>query len=163
MPSYRIPSRVAPLVAAVALTVLAMPAVAAPEPCAGAGWVAPDFATFEQRVEGQVTQVTFEFYGEHPLCLADGSQVTGTVTGRLWQQNGPNGAVSLRFDEVLSYGGGTLGYRGEATFNAAGWVSHVRTVGPGTGILEGISGQGWFSPIDPNTGAFTDEIAYTYN
>ena len=150
--------------AATALLALAMagPAAAAPVACSGAGWVAPDASTIQVRTADGLTFVTFEFFGEHPLCLADGSHVTANATGQLWQRTGRDGSVSLRFSETLSYGGGTLDYRGNATLNSAGWTSHVRTVGGGTGSLTGIHGQGTFSPIDPVTGAFTDEIFYVY-
>ena len=148
--------------AAVIASAMAGPATGAPAACSGAGWVAPDAATIQVRVADGVTFISFAFFGEHPLCLNDGSDVVASAEGRLWQRVGADGSVNLRFVETLSFGGGTLRYRGNATLNAAGWHSHVRTVGSGTGILSGIHGQGVFSPIDPVTGAFTDEIFYVY-
>lgn len=142
---------------------LAAPAAAAkPIACVGAGWVAPDPATITTRTADGVTFIKFEFFGEHSLCLADGTEVSGTVAGKLWQRVGKNGSIKLRFYETLSVDGGTLNYRGNATLNGAGWRSHVRTVGVGTGALAGIHGRGTFSPVDPVTGAFTDEIFYVY-
>jgi len=137
-------------------------AAAAPASCVGSGWVAPDPSTIEVRVADGVTFIAFEFFGEHPLCLADGTLVVGAVEGQLWQRIGSDGSVNIRFEETLFYGDGTLAYRGNATGNASGWSSHVRTVGTGTGSLAGIHGQGTFSPIDPATGAFSDEIFYVY-
>jgi hypothetical protein len=161
-------SHVRPLISMVTAGLLALaiagPAAAAkPAACAGAGWVAPDVTTIQVRAADGVTFVTFEFFGEHPICLADGTQTSATISGRLWQRTGRDGAVNLRFFETLSVAGGTLDYRGNATFNAAGWHSHVRTVGTGTGTLAGITGQGTFSPIDPVTGAFSDVIFYAYH
>ena len=56
-----------------------------------------------------------DFTGLHYICLADNSEVTGTVAGHLVQRTAANGDTNLSFNEVLSYGGGTLGYRGEAS------------------------------------------------
>lgn len=139
----------------------ATPAAAAPTACTGGGVVFPVSAP-EIRVAGGTTFVEFDFAGEHPLCLADGSRVQGLVSGHLWQTTHADGSGSLRFIESLSWGGGELDYSGNATFNASGWRGHVRTVGSGTGPLVGIHGQGTFSPIDPLTGTFTDEIFYVY-
>ncbi len=158
----RLSRSIGPTIAALLVLSLAGPSAAAPEPCVGAGWVAPDLATIQVRIADGITFVEFDFFGEHPLCLADGTEVTGTVSGHLWQRVGPGGTVGLRFSETLFYDGGTLDYRGNASLNGTRWTSHVRTVGPGTGVLEGIHGQGTFSPIDPLTGAFTDEIFYVY-
>jgi hypothetical protein len=138
-------------------------AAAAPLPCSGSGWVAPIVQSIEVRQMGQVTETTFDYFGQHPICLADGQQVTGDISGRLVQRNGPGGSLGLQFDEVLSYGGGALGYRGDATYSSTGWTSHVRTVGDGSGPLAGIEGQGAFSPIDPGTGGFSDQIFYVYH
>jgi hypothetical protein len=145
------------------LLLAAAPVAAAPAACSGAGWVAPNFATLESRVVGNMAQITFEYSGQHPLCLENGTQVTAAVAGRLWESLGTDGSVGIRFSETLSYGGGTLGFSGDATFGPAGWHSHVRTNGSGTGLLSGMRGEGSFSPINPNTGAFTDTIAYTYH
>jgi hypothetical protein len=162
MNSFR---RMAAAAAAIGLLVaLAGPAAAAsPVACAGAGWVAPNFATFESRTVGNTTQISFDFIGQHPLCLSNGGQVSGSVAGRLSEALGTDGSVGIHFAEILTYDGGTLGYSGDASFTGAGWHSSVRTNGDGTGVLTGIAGQGWFSPIDPNTGAFTDSISYTYH
>ena len=62
------------------------------------------------RQAGSQTFVEFDFTGLHDICLADGSEVTGTVAGHLVQRTSANGDLGLRFDEILSYGGGTLRY-----------------------------------------------------
>lgn len=143
------------------LLVAAVPASAAPEPCIGAGAVGPTEAP-SVSFAGGVTFVEFDFAGVHPICLADGTQVVAPVHGHLWQRIYSDGSVFLRFEEVLEWDGGQLEYRGNATFNGSGWNSAVRTVGNATGALAGIQGHGTFSPIDPVTGAFTDEISYVY-
>lgn len=151
------------LLASVGMLALAVatPVAAAPTSCAGAGIVFP-VSLPEVRVAGGTTFVEFDFAGEHPLCLADGTRLQAAASGHLWQQTHADGSGSLRFVETLSWAGGELNYIGNATFNASGWIGHVRTVGSGTGALAGIHGQGTFSPIDPLTGAFTDEIFYVY-
>jgi len=140
---------------------VATPVAAAPTSCAGAGIVFP-VSTPEIHVADGTTFVEFDFAGEHPVCLADGARVQATVSGHLWEKIHADGSGSLRFIETLSWGGGELDYSGNATFNASAWKGHVRTVGNGTGPLTGINGQGTFSPIDPLTGTFTDEIFYVY-
>jgi hypothetical protein len=136
-------------------------AAAAPTACGGAGYIYPTSA-INSRVASDITFIDFDFAGVHPLCLADGTQVQGVVAGHVWQRLYPDGSLFVRFAERLSLNGASLHYAGNATLNSAGWHSHVRTVGAGTGALAGIHGQGAFSPIDPVTGAFTDEIHYVY-
>jgi opacity protein-like surface antigen len=147
-------------VAAAAAVVAAGPAdAAAPVACAGTVNLTGT-SNFEVRAAGLETFVSFDFTGTHDLCLADGSLVIGTVQGHLLQRLAPDGDLTLRFDEVLSYGGGTLGYRGEASLSGPNWQSHVQTVGAGTGVLAGISGQGSFFPTGPTS--FADVIDYVY-
>ena len=86
--------------------------------------------------------------------------MTGIVEGHLVQRTSANGDFSLTFDEVLSYNGGTLGYRGEGSLTGDNWQSHVTTVGAGTGPLAGIHGQGTFVFTDPTS--LTDVIYYVY-
>ena len=86
--------------------------------------------------------------------------MTGIVAGHLIQRISANGDFSLTFDEVLSYNGGTLGYRGEGSLTGANWQSHVMTVGDGTGPLAGIHGQGTFVFTGP--ASLTDVIYYVY-
>jgi hypothetical protein len=102
----------------------------------------------------------FDFTGLHDICLADGSVVTGIVEGHLVQRISANGDFSLTFDEVLSYNGGTLGYRGEGSLTGDNWQSNVMTVGLGTGPLAGIHGQGTFVFTGP--ASLTDVIYYVY-
>ena len=85
---------------------------AAPEPCAGTVQLTSQ-SNFQVREAGRQTFVEFDFTGLHDICLADGSVVTGIVEGHLVQRISANDDFSLTFDEVLSYNGGTLGYRGE--------------------------------------------------
>ena len=132
---------------------------APPEPCYGTVQLTSQ-SNFQTRQAGSQTFVEFDFTGLHDICLADGSEVTGTVAGHLSQRTSANGDFSLNFDEVLSYGGGTLGYRGEASPTGANWQSHVTTVGAGTGPLTGIHGQGTFSFTGPTS--FSDVIYYVY-
>lgn len=140
----------------------AAPAAAAqPASCVGSGQVWP-IEVPAVRVADGITFVEFDFAGVHPICLADGTQVDAApVSGHLWQRINADGSIFLRFEETLSYGGGEMHYRGNATFNAAGWNSAVRTVGVSSGPLAGIHGQGTFSPIAPD-GSFSDEVFYTY-
>ena len=106
------------------------------------------------------TFVEFDFTGLHDICLADGSVVTGIVAGHLVQRTSANGDFSLTFDEVLSYNGGTLGYRGEGSLTGGNWQSNVMTVGLGTGPLAGIHGQGTFVFTGP--ASLADVIYYVY-
>jgi hypothetical protein len=142
------------------LLATAIPVAASPSACSGAGQVWP-IETPAIRVADGVTFIEFDFAGLHPICLSDGTMTTASVEGHLWQRMYANGAVFVRFDETLSHDGGELQYRGNAMFNAGGWHSAVRTVGPSSGSLSGIHGQGTFSPIAAD-GSFTDEIYYTY-
>jgi len=132
---------------------------AAPEPCEGTVQLTSQ-SNFQVREAGRQTFVEFDFTGLHDICLADGSVVTGIVEGHLVQRTSENGDLGLRFDEVLSYGGGTLGYRGEASLTRGNWQSHVVTVGAGTGPLNGIHGQGTFWFTGP--ASFADLIYYVY-
>jgi hypothetical protein len=77
-------------------------------------------SNFQVRQVDSQTFVEFDFTGLHDICLADNSEVTGTVAGHLVQRTAANGDTNLSFNEVLSYGGGTLGYRGEASLTAIG-------------------------------------------
>jgi hypothetical protein len=131
----------------------------APVPCAGTVQLTGS-SNFELRQAGSQTFVEFDFTGLHDICLADGSLVTGTVAGHLVQRSSADGDLGLRFDEVLSYGGGTLGYRGEASLADGNWQSHVQTVGAGTGPLAGIHGRGEFWFTGP--ASFADVISYVY-
>ena len=132
---------------------------AAPERCDGTVQLTSQ-SNFQMRQAGRQTFVEFDFTGLHDICLADGSEVTGTVAGHLVQRTSDNGDLGLRFDEVLSYRGGTLGYRGEASLTRGNWQSNVMTVGLGTGPLAGIHGQGTFVFTGP--ASLTDVIYYVY-
>ena len=101
---------------------------AAPERCDGTVQLTSQ-SNFQVRQAGWQTFVEFDFTGLHDICLADGSVVTGIVEGHLVQRISANGDFSLTFDEVLSYNGGTLGYRGEGSLTGGNWQSHVMTVG----------------------------------
>jgi hypothetical protein len=145
---------------AAAAIVIASPATAsAPQACAGTVALT-GVSNLQTRLAGSETFVSFDFTGTHQLCLADGSLVTGTVAGHLTERLAADGDLTLQFAEILSYGGGTLGYRGEATLSGSNWQSHVQTFGAGSGPLAGISGQGSFYPAGPT--GFTDLIYYTY-
>ena len=145
--------------AAVLISASKLATGAAPEPCEGTVQLTSQ-SNFEVREAGRQTFVEFDFTGLHDICLADGSVVTGVVEGHLVQRTSDNGDLGLRFDEVLSYGGGTLGYRGEASLTSGNWQSHVVTVGLGTGPLAGIHGQGTFWFTSP--ASFADLIYYVY-
>jgi hypothetical protein len=132
----------------------------APAPCAGAVQLTGTSNT-EVRSAGGNTFVEFDFTGLHDICLADGSRVVGTLQGHLVQRTSADGDLSLRFDEVLSHGGGTLAFRGEATLAGGNWQSHVQTVGAGSGPLAGIHGQGSFWFTGPTS--LADVIAYVYS
>jgi hypothetical protein len=131
----------------------------APIPCAGTVQLTGT-SNLEVRVADSHTFVEFDFTGLHDICLADSSVVTGEIAGHLMQRTSADGDLSLRFDEILSYGGGTLGYRGEASLADGKWQSHVRTVGRGTGPLAGIHGQGTFWFTGPTS--LADVISYVY-
>jgi hypothetical protein len=132
---------------------------AAPEPCAGTVQLTSQ-SNFQVREAGRQTFVEFDFTGLHDICLADGSVVTGIVEGHLVQRISANDDFSLTFDEVLSYNGGTLGYRGEGGLTGGNWHSNVVTVGLGTGPLAGIHGQGTFVFTGPTS--LADVIYYVY-
>jgi len=132
---------------------------AAPEPCDGTVQLTSQ-SNFQVRQAGSQTFVQFDFTGLHEICLADRSVVTGIVEGHLVQRISANGDFSLTFDEVLSYNGGTLGYRGEGSLTRGNWQSNVVTVGLGTGPLAGIHGQGTFVFTGPTS--LIDVIYYVY-
>lgn len=145
---------------AAAAIVLAAPAEAS-APVACAGNVALTGTSNQQiQNDGPHTVVSFDFTGVHDLCLADGTKVVATVAGRLVQRLSPNGDLTLRFDEVLSYGGGDLAFRGEASLSGTNWQSHVQSVGHGTGPLAGFQAQGSFFPTGPTS--FSDVLYYVY-
>jgi hypothetical protein len=132
---------------------------AAPEPCEGTVQFTGQ-SNFQVRQAGNQTFVEFDFTGLHDICLADGSVVTGIVEGHLVQRTAANGDFSLTVDEVLSYNGGTLGYRAEGSLTGGNWHSNVMTVGLGTGPLAGIHGQGTFVFTGP--ASIADVIYYVY-
>jgi len=144
------------------LAVMALAAAAtgtAPEPCSGT-ILLTGMSNFQVRQADSQTFVEFDFVGLHDICLADHSEVTGTVAGHLVQRTAANGDLNLSFNEILSYGGGTLGYRGEASLTGGNWRSQVMTVGAGTGSLAGIRGQGTFWFTGPTS--LADVIYYVY-
>ena len=150
------------LVACLAAVIISAPNLAtgaAPEPCEGTVQLTSQ-SNFQVREAGRQTFVEFDFTGLHDICLADGSVVTGIVEGHLVQRISANGDFSLTFDEVLSYNGGTLGYRGEGSLTRGNWHSNVMTVGLGTGPLAGIHGQGTFVFTGPTS--LADVIYYVY-
>ena len=132
---------------------------AKPEPCEGTVELTSQ-SNFQERHAGSQTFVEFDFIGLHTICLADGSVVTGIIEGHLVQRTSANGDFSLTFDEVLSYNGGTLGFRGNGSLTGDNWQSHVASVGKGTGPLAGIHGQGTFVFTGPTS--LTDVIYYVY-
>ena len=146
----------------VSLTIIALAVTATaspPEPCSGTA-VLTGMSNFQVRQVDSQTFVEFDFTGLHDICLADHSEVTGTVAGHFVQRTSANGDLNVHFNEVLSYGGGTLGYRGEGSLTGNNWQSNVTTVGAGTGPLRGIHGQGAFWITGPTS--FADVIYYTY-
>lgn len=149
------------LAAALAAVALAPGAAAtAPVPCAGTVVIVPA-GTPDVRVAGGETFVSFDFTGWHDVCLADGSSVVATVTGHIVQRTSADGDLSLRFVETVSHGGSSIDFRGEATLSGTNWQSHVQTVGAGTGLFAGMSGQGSFWPT-ATPGVLTDVIHYVY-
>jgi len=107
------------------LTALALTATASsPEPCFGT-ILLTGMSNFQVRQVDSQTFVEFDFTGLHDICLADHSEVTGTTAGHLLQRTSVNGDLDLHFNEILSYGGGTLGYRGEASLRSGNWQSQV--------------------------------------
>ena len=132
---------------------------AMPEPCEGTVELTSQ-SNVEVRQAGSQTFVEFDFTGLHTICLADGSVVTAIIEGHLVQRTSANDDFSLTFDEVLSYNGGTLGFRGNGSLTGDNWQSHVASVGKGTGPLAGIHGQGTFVFTGPTS--LTDVIYYVY-
>src|SRR6266536_4312205 len=101
---------------------------AAPERCDGTVQLTSQ-SNFQVRQAGGQTFVQFDFTGLHDICLADRSVVTGIVEGHLVQRISANGDFSLTFEEVLSYYGGILGYRGEGSLTGGKMRSEERRVG----------------------------------
>lgn len=147
------------LAVAGALATTGAAAAAAPVPCEGTVQLTGTSNT-QAATAGTQVVVSFDFTGLHDVCLLDGSVVTGEVSGRLTQRTAADGDMSLRFDEVLTYEDGTLGYRGEAGLANGTWESTVQTVGEGTGVLAGVHGQGTFWFTGPTS--LADVIAYVY-
>jgi hypothetical protein len=144
------------------LTVMALAVTATasnPEPCSGT-ILLTGMSNFQVRQVDSQTFVEFDFTGLHEICLADHSEVTGTIAGHLVQRTSVNGDLDLHFDEILSYGGGTLGYHGQASLGGGTWHSQVMTTGDGTGPLSGIHGQGTFWFTGPTS--LADVINYVY-
>lgn len=162
----RIRTGAAAAAVAVAAAFAGLADAAAPVACEGTVQLTGTSNVEARAADGQ-TFVEFDFTGIHTLCLADGTEVSGTVAGHLAQKTNASGDGTLRFDEILTYDGsapaaGTLSYRGQASFAGDGskWQGHVRTVGQGTGVLAGIHGQGEFWPTGPTS--FGDRISYVY-
>jgi hypothetical protein len=130
-----------------------------PEPCSGT-ILLTGMSNFQVRQVDSQTFVEFDFTGLHDICLADHSEVTGTTAGHLVQRTSANDDIDLHFNEILSYGGGTLGYRGEASLTGDNWQSQVVTTGGGSGPLSGIHGQGTFWFTGPTS--LQDLINYVY-
>ena len=114
---------------------------AAPERCDGTVQLTSQ-SNFQVRQAGSQTFVEFDFTGLHDICLADRSVVTGIVEGHLVQRSSANGDFSLTFDEVLTYNGGTLGYRGGGSLTGDNWHSHVMTVGAAPARWRESTGRG---------------------
>jgi opacity protein-like surface antigen len=147
-------------VAAIACAVAAsLASASAPVPCAGTV-VITGTSNFEVRTAGKQTFTEFDFTGLHDICLASGSKVNASIAGHLVQRASADGDLGIRIAETLSYGGGTLGFRGEASLSNGKWQSHIQSVGAGTGPLAGMHGQGTFWPTGPNS--FDDVIYYIY-
>ena len=130
--------------------------------CAGTVVVITNAATITVRSAGPQQFLEFDFTGTHPLCLRGGSQVTATIAGHFVQRTSPDGDLSIRFEETMSYDGGSLDFRGEATLSGANWQSHVQSVGQGTGPMSGLSAQGSFFPT-ANPSVLTDVLFYVYH
>ena len=120
-------------------------------------------SNMDVRVKGPNTHVSFDFTANHELCLADGSHVTGTVTGHMKQRLGSDGSLSLHFKETVFYGDGSLRFGGTASADADGWQSEVHSEGHGTGVLAGMKGSGSFWPTDDTGTHFADHITYRYH
>lgn len=147
-------------VLAVACAVAAgLASASAPAPCAGTVAIT-GVSNVETRTAGTQTFTEFDFTGLHDICLADGSFASGTIAGHLVQRASADGDLSIHISETLSYGGGELDFRGEASLSNGKWQSHIQSVGSGTGPLSGMRGQGRFWPTGPNT--FGDLIYYVY-
>src|ERR1700745_4511268 len=89
------------------LTVMALSVTATasnPEPCSGT-ILLTGMSNFQVRQVDSQTFVEFDFTGLHDICLADHSEVTGTIAGHLAQRTSVNGDINLHFDEILNYGG----------------------------------------------------------
>src|SRR5256886_13708751 len=114
---------------------------AAPERCDGTVQLTSQ-SNFQVRQAGTQTFVQFDFTGLHDICLADRSVVTGIVEGHLVQRISANGDFSLTFDEVLSYNGGKLGYRGVDSLTGGNWQSNGMTGWLRTAPLAGIHEHG---------------------
>jgi hypothetical protein len=148
------------LYTSLAVMALAVTTIGAmPEPCEGTVELTSQ-SNVQVRQAGSQTFVEFDFTGVHTICLADGSVVTAIIAGHLVQRTSANGDFSLTFDEVLSYNGGALGFRGEGSLTGDNWQSNVVTVGAGTGPLAGIHGQGTFVFTGPTS--LTDVVYYVY-
>jgi hypothetical protein len=130
--------------------------------CAGTVVVVPNAATILVKSAGTQQFVEFDFTGTHPLCLRDGTQVTATIAGHFVQRTSPDGDLTIRFEETMSYGAGSLDFRGEASLSGSNWQSHVQSVGQGTGPMSGLSAQGSFFPT-ANPSVLTDVLVYIYH
>ena len=155
-------SAVRVLAAAVAVLIFSAGQASAAAPTACAGTINL-ISVWNQstRAAGPETIVSFDFAGTHDICLADGSEVTADIVGHLVEHLAPDGSLTLHFDEVLSFGDGTVGFRGEASLIDGNWRSEVRTAGAGTGVLAGVEGHGSFYPTGPSS--FDDVIDYEYH
>ena len=167
-------SAVLVVAALAALPVEASGAAAATGPvaCSGIGWFGPT-ATPTVRTSGGETFVAFAFDGIHPYCSAPGGTAdqTASLSGTMTEHITANGSFDLQLLETMTLGQGSADqWRGTAigTINSLGLpvvsVSEVRTVGLGTGQLEGVEGHGSFeiTGFSEYGFAFADTIYYVY-
>ena len=169
----------APVLVAAVLAVLPIEASGAaaasgPVPCSGTGSFGPTATPTVRQTPGGETFVAFPFDGLHPYCSAPGGvdDQIASLSGNMTEHITAGGSFDLQFLETMTLGDGSADqWRGTAigTIASSGLpmvsASEVRTVGVGTGQLEGVQGRGSFQITGFGGDGFTfaDTIYYVYS
>jgi hypothetical protein len=166
-----------PVLVAVVLTSLPVEvsgagAAAGPAACSGTGSFGPSGPPTVQTSGGE-TFVAFAFDGAHPYCSTPGvvDAQPAVLSGNMTEHVTADGNFDLQFLETMTLADGSSDqWQGTATgtISPSGLpvvsASEVRTVGVGTGQLEGVEGHGSFQITGFGGYGFTfaDTIYYVY-
>ena len=139
---------------------LAMPSAAKADtrPCIGSAALSEPLNVSVRTSHGG-TVTTWDFVGNHDLCLADGTVIVATVAGHLTEVRRPDGSAVLVVRETMSIPTGTLDAHIVARTTPTSFDATAHAFG-GTGELAGVTGHGTTIPTGPGT--FRSEMVYRY-